>query len=159
MDALILLDTTRRSCCSPDAPALDDERRQQLERQAWPRRASCTRRCWPNLPRECFPTANCSADNRDTQIVGERLALAGKMLLTSNMRTIEHIRLSDNGARFGSSPSPWSSRPMTSLLRWTRSPPAGERWIQAGMLASRPAQGRHQRRAGDPSDGQTSGPW
>jgi hypothetical protein len=48
-----------------------------------------------NMPRECFPTANplLLVDNRDTQIVGETLALGGKMLLTSNMRTIDHIRL------------------------------------------------------------------
>ena len=52
-----------------------------------------------NLPRECFPTANplLLADNRDTQIVGETLALGGKMLLTSNMRTIDYIRLNGLG--------------------------------------------------------------
>ena len=50
------------------------------------------------------------ADNRATQIVGETLALGGKMLLTSNMRTIDHIRLNewavDNGSRFGFKPEP-----------------------------------------------------
>ena len=144
----------------PDAPALDAERRQQLERQAWwaamwrdpespyekleltAEQRELHTLLLANLPRECFPTANplLLADNRDTQIVGETLALGGKMLLTSNMRTIDHIRLNDwavdNGDRFGFKPEPVVFQADDQLVRWTRSPAAGERWIQAGMLAS-----------------------
>ena len=146
----------------PDAPALDDERRQQLERQAWwasmwrdpaspyekleltPEQRELHTMLLSNLPRECFPTANplLLADNRDTQIVGETLALGGKMLLTSNMRTIDHIRLNewavDNGSRFGFKPEPVVFQADDQLVRWTRSPAARERWIQAGMIASWP---------------------
>lgn len=73
----------------PDAPALDDERRQQLERQAWwaamwrdaespyekleltAEQRELHTTLLANVPRECFPTANplLLADNRDTQIV------------------------------------------------------------------------------------------
>ena len=147
----------------PDAPALDAERRQQLERQAWwaamwrdpespyekleltAEQRELHTLLLANLPRECFPTANplLLADNRDTQIVGETLALGGKMLLTSNMRTIDHIRLNDwavdNGDRFGFKPEPVVFQADDQLVRWTRSLAAGERWIQAGMLASWPA--------------------
>ena len=123
----------------PDAPALDGERRQQLERQAWwaamwrdpaspyekleltTEQRELHSTLLTNLPCECFPTANplLLADNRDTQIVGETLALGGKMLLTSNMRTIDHISSERLGPWItaddsGSSPSLWSSRPMTS---------------------------------------------
>ena len=149
----------------PDAPALDDARRQQLERQAWwaamwrdpaspyekleltAEQRELHTTLLINLPRECFPTANplLLADNRDTQIVGETLALGGKMLLTSNMRTIDHIRLNDwavdNGARFGFKPEPVVFQADDQLVRWTHSTAAGERWIQAGMLASWPALG------------------
>ena len=147
----------------PAAPVLADERRQQLERLAWwaamwrdpaspyekleltaeQRELHAT--LLSNLPRECFPTANplLLADNRDTQIVGETLALGGKMLLTSNMRTIDHIRLNDwavdNGARFGFMPEPVVFQADDQLVRWTRSAAARERWIQARMIASWPA--------------------
>ena len=146
----------------PDAPALAEERRQQLERQAWwaamwrapespYEKLELTREqrelhttLLATMPRECFPTANplLLADNRDTQIVGETLALGGKMLLTSNMRTIDHIRLNewavDNGDRFGFTPEPVVFQADDQLVRWTRSTAARERWIQAGMIASWP---------------------
>jgi hypothetical protein len=147
----------------PDAPALDDDRRQQLERQAWwaamwrdpespyekmeltPEQRELNATLLVNLPRECFPTANplLLVDNRDTQIVGETLALGGKMLLTSNMRTIDHIRLNDwavdNGGRFGFAPEPVVFQADDQMVRWTRSTAARALWIQAGMIASWPA--------------------
>ena len=147
----------------PDAPALDDHRRQQLERQAWwaamwrdpespyekleltPEQRELNAKLLENLPRECFPTANplLLADNRDTQIVGETLALGGKMLLTSNMRTIDHIRLNDwavdNGGRFGFAPEPVVFQADDQMVRWTRPQAARTLWIQAGLIASWPA--------------------
>ena len=72
--------------------------------------------------------------------MGETLALGGKMLLTSNMRTIDHIRLNDwavdNGERLGFKPEPVVFQADDQLVRWTHSPAARERWIQAGMIAS-----------------------
>ena len=44
-----------------------------------------------------------------------------------------------SAARFGFKPEPAVFQPDDQLVRWTRSTAAGERWIQAGMLASWPA--------------------
>ena len=60
----------------------------------------------------------------------------------------------DNGARFGFKPEPVVFQADDQLVLWTRSTAARERWIQAGMIASWSAQGRGQRRAGDPGDDQ-----
>lgn len=44
----------------------------------------------------------------------------------------------DNGARFGFKPEPVVFQADDQLVRWTRSTAAGERWVQAGMIASWP---------------------
>ena len=80
------------------------------------------------------------------------------MLLTSNMRTIDHIRLNDwavdNGERFGFKPEPVVFQADDQLVRWTHSTAARERWIQAGMIASWPARDEASAEAGDPGDDQ-----
>ena len=117
---------------------LTTERRQQLERQAW----------WAAMWRDpgvavyeeleltpeqrgaahdaasCFPTANSLllADNCDTQIVGESLALGGKMLLTSKASGLP-----------GRRPDWCDGRASRAVGR--------ERWMQAGIApwSARPA--------------------
>ena len=147
----------------PEAPALDRERREQIRRQAWwaavwrdpnspygrldltPDQQALNDTLLANIARECFPTANPAllADNRDTGIVCETIALGGKMLLTSNMRTIDHIRVNEwavgNGGRFGFHAEPVIFQADDQLVRWTTSEAGRERWIQAGMIASWPA--------------------
>lgn len=147
----------------PGGPKLDDDRRKQLEQQAWwaamwrdphspyekmelsreQRQLHAT--LLTTIGRECFPTANpvLLADNRDTRIVCETISLGGKMLLTSNMRTIDHVRLNDwtveNGDRLGFKAEPVVFQADDVLVEWTRSHAGRERWIQAGLIASWPA--------------------
>ena len=118
----------------PAAPALADERRQQLERQAWwaamwrdpaspyeklqltaeQRELHAT--LLSNLPRECFPTANplLLADNRDTQIVGETLALGGMAVAAACFR-----------AKLAGQPAPAGERTARVLAGYRRT--AGDR--------------------------------
>jgi len=59
------------------------------------------------IPPTCFPGAPAAhiREHRDTRIICETLAIGGKMLLTSNMRTIDHKRVNDwtvqKGTEFG----------------------------------------------------------
>ena len=110
----------------PDAPALDDARRQQLERQAW----------WAAMWRDPgVAVREAGAHHRAAGVAHD----AADQLLPREC----YIRLNawavDNGARFGFKPEPVVFQADDQLVRWTRTTAAVERWIQAGMLASWPA--------------------
>ena len=55
------------------------------------------------IPPSCFPGAPAEhiREHRDTRIICETLAVKGQMLLTSNMRTIDHERVNDWTVRKG----------------------------------------------------------
>ena len=84
---------------SPDSPyrliRLTDEQR------------ALTERLTRAIPADCFPGAARGhiREHRDTRIICETLAVGGRMLLTSNMRTIDHRRVNHwtvrNGQRLG----------------------------------------------------------
>ena len=146
----------------PGAPPEEEERRAELEQQAWwaaewrdpkspyeklalsPEQRQLQRTLLAHITRDCFPvvTPQLLADNPDTQIICETIALGGKMLLTSNIRTIDHIEVNrwavENAPRFGFHPEPVIFQADAQIVRWTESRVNAERWIQAGMLVSWP---------------------
>ena len=92
----------------------------------------------------CFPTTDPDdiGDHADARIVCESLALGAKMLLTSNMRTIDHVEVNnwatENGDRLGFKPEPVLYQADAMLTEWTSTRADLERWIQAGFLACWP---------------------
>ena len=94
---------------------------------------------------KCFPAARPGyvSDHRDTQIICESLALRATVLLTSNMRTIDHERVNEwavaNGDRLGFRPAPVVYQADATLLRWTDNAAGLERWLQAGLMACWPS--------------------
>ena len=94
---------------------------------------------------KCFPAARPGyvSDHRDTQIICESLALRATVLLTSNMRTIDHERVNEwavaNGDRLGFRPAPVVYQADETLLRWTDNAAELERWLQAGLMACWPS--------------------
>ena len=94
--------------------------------------------------RRCFPTTDPDdiGDHTDARIVCESMALGAKMLLTSNMRTIDHIEVNrwatENGNKLGFKAEPVLYQADATLTEWTSTPAKLERWIQAGFLACWP---------------------
>ena len=94
---------------------------------------------------KCFPAARPGyvSDHRDTQIICESLALRATVLLTSNMRTIDHERVNEwavaNRDRLGFRPAPVVYQADETLLRWTDNAAELERWLQAGLMACWPS--------------------
>ncbi|MCY4508457.1 MAG: hypothetical protein OXG35_16105 [Acidobacteria bacterium] len=94
---------------------------------------------------KCFPAARPGyvSDHRDTQIICESLARRATVLLTSNMRTIDHERVNEwavaNGDRLGFRPAPVVYQADETLLRWTDNAAELERWLQAGLMACWPS--------------------
>ena len=71
------------------------------------------------------------------------MVLGATMLLTSDMRTIDRVRVNEwakaNGDRLGFPARDVLYPADETLLQWTRTPTAGRRWLQAGMIAYWPA--------------------
>ena len=92
----------------------------------------------------CFPRTDSDdiVDLPDAHIVAESLAIGAKMLLTSNMRTIDRVEVNEwaiaNGKRLGFKPEDVLYPADATLVEWTRSEEGLERWIQAGLLACWP---------------------
>ena len=93
-------------------------------------------RCFPNTDADDIP------DLHDATIVAESLAIGSKMLLTSNLRTIDRVEVNEwakaNGDRIGFNAEDVLYPADATLVEWTRSTEGLERWIQAGMLACWP---------------------
>ena len=92
----------------------------------------------------CFPTTDPDdiGDHADAKIICESMALGAKMLLTSNMRTIDHVEVNnwatENGQRLGFRAEPVLFQADATLTEWTSRPADLERWIQAGFIACWP---------------------
>ncbi len=145
-----------------DDADLPGERRAELLQQAWWarmwRNTSSPYRIVPlsteqqtlaselitEIDARCFPTTDPDdiGDHADARIVCESMALGAKMLLTSNMRTIDHIEVNnwatENGERLGFNPEPVLFQADATLSEWTSKPADLEQWIQAGFLACWP---------------------
>lgn len=145
-----------------DDANLPGERRAELLQQAWwaemwrntssPYRIvqlsneqqTLASRLVTEIDARCFPTTDPDdiGDHPDARIVCESMALGAKMLLTSNMRTIDHIEVNnwatENGERLGFNAEPVLFQADATLAEWTSKPADLERWMQAGFLACWP---------------------
>lgn len=96
------------------------------------------------IDRDCFPTADPDqiALYPDARIVTEAMALGAKVLLTSNLRSMDHYRLNDwavaKGGRLGFRPEPVVLKADDALIRWSESNDGHERLLQAGLFACWP---------------------
>ncbi len=93
--------------------------------------------CFPNTDPEDIPGLG------DAAIVSESMALGAKLLLTSDLRSIDHIEVNrwtvDHGAEWGIRAEEILHDADLTFLNWTRTPAGLERWIQAGLLACWPS--------------------
>ena len=93
-------------------------------------------RCFPGTDPEDIP------DRPDARIVAESLVLGAKMLLTSNLRSIDHIEVNkwtvEHGAEWGIRPEPLLHDADDTFVNWTVEDAALERWVQTGLLACWP---------------------
>ena len=80
--------------------------------------------------------------HRDTKIVCETLAVGGTILLTSNVRSIDHRRVNDwaiaNGDRLEFRAARVVQEADAMLLRSTRKRQKLDKWLQAGLMACWP---------------------
>lgn len=96
------------------------------------------------IDRRCFPTTAPGdiEQHPDARIVCESVALGARMLLTSNLRSIDRVEVNrwavDNGARYGFKPEPVLYQAGATFVGWTEDRAGLERWIQAGLLACWP---------------------
>ena len=94
-------------------------------------------RCFPGTDPEDIP------DRPDAKIVAESLVLGATMLLTSNLRSIDHIEVNKwtikHGAEWGIRPERLLHEADDAFVRWTVEDAALERWIQAGFIACWPS--------------------
>ena len=141
---------------------LPDPRRRQLQQQAWwgrmwtdptspyrivtldpeqTDRAERMRtvidpRCFPNTPPEDIP------DLGDAVIVSEAMALDARLLLTSNLQSIDHIEVNrwmrEHGREWGLRTGDLIQDADAAFVEWTTEPTGLERWVLAGMLACWP---------------------
>ena len=138
------------------------ERRAELRQQAWwaqvwrntsspygivqltTEQQALASRLINKIDARCFPTTDPDdiGDHTDARIVCESMALGAKMLLTSNMRTIDHIEVNrwatENGSRLGFKAQPVLYQADATLTHWTSKPAEMEQWIQAAFLACWP---------------------
>ena len=143
-------------------PETSEERLNEVEQQAWwatmwrspdspyrivpltEEQEGLTRRLLEKIDRRCFPTTDPGDIDRsgDARIVCEAAAIGAKMLLTSNMRTIDRTEVNrwavENGEALGFKPEPVLFHADATLVSWTTEPAQLERWIQAGMMACWP---------------------
>ena len=93
--------------------------------------------CFPNTDPEDIP------DLGDASIVSESMALGAKLLLTSDLRSIDHIEVNrwtvEHGTEWGIPAEETLHDADLTFLNWTKTPAELERWIQAGLLACWPA--------------------
>ena len=92
------------------------------------------RRCFPGTdPDEYFEVG-------DPRIVCEAIATGSKMLLTSDMRTIDRIEVNrwavDNAGHFGLEPGPVVFDADAMLVRWSDSAAGHQLLLQAALLAT-----------------------
>ena len=142
--------------------AISEQDRRQLQIQAWwarmwrdedspytlveltPAQAKLAGELARQIDPRCFPAARPGyvTDHRDTRIICEALALGATVLLTSNMRTIDHQRVNDwavaHGDRLGFRGTPVLYLADEALLLWTEDRHGLEQWIEAGIMASWP---------------------
>ena len=92
--------------------------------------------CFPQTAPEDIP------ELRDARIVTESLVLGAKMLLTSNLNTIDRIALNNwartHGHEWGVPPEDFVFDADQQMVEWSRDPDELERLVQAGLLASWP---------------------
>ena len=104
-----------------------------------------TERLLEKIDRRCFPTTDPVDIDRsnDARIVCEAVATGSKMLLTSNMRTIDRSEVNrwaiENGGALGFKPEAVLFQADATFVEWTSQPAELERWIQAGLIACWPA--------------------
>ena len=93
--------------------------------------------CFPNTDPEDIPGLG------DAAIVSESMALGAKLLLTSDLRSSDHIEVNrwtvDHGAEWGIRAEETLHDADLTFLNWTKTPAGLERWIQAGLLACWPS--------------------
>ena len=93
--------------------------------------------CFPNTDPEDIPGLG------DAAIVSESMALGAKLLLTSDLRSIDHIEVNrwtvENGTEWGIPAEETLHDADLTFLDWTKTPAELERWIQAGLLACWPS--------------------
>ena len=104
-----------------------------------------TERLLEKIDRRCFPTTDPVDIDRsnDARIVCEAVATGAKMLLTSNMRTIDRSEVNrwaiENGGALGFKPEAVLFQADATFVEWTSQPSELERWVQAGLIACWPA--------------------
>ncbi|MCY4509500.1 MAG: hypothetical protein OXG35_21430 [Acidobacteria bacterium] len=93
---------------------------------------------------ECFNNAagHNIPEHRDTLIIAETLAVGGKLLLTSNIRSIKHDVVNEwttkNGKKVGFKPQPVLYPADPSFLEWTNKDEELKLWTHAGLIACWP---------------------
>ena len=141
---------------------LSTERREELKRQVWWGRMwqdpespyqvvtlttgqqELAGRLRTRISPNCFPTTDPAdiPNLTDARIVTESLALGAKLLLTSNLRTIDRFEVNrwviEHGERFGIRAEQVVYSADDAITEWTAEPEKLERWIQAGFLACWP---------------------
>ena len=95
------------------------------------------------IDERCFPGVDTIELHADARIVAESMALGAKMLLTSDMRTMDRVRVNEwakaNGNRLGFPAQDVLDPADEPRVQGTRPPSAIEKWLQAGMSACWPA--------------------
>ena len=93
-------------------------------------------RCFPRTgPEEYF-------DVGDPRIVAEAMAMGAKVLLTSDLKTIDRFEVNrwavENAEQFGLEPGPVVFDADATLLEWTKTPVGHQLLLQAALLATWP---------------------
>jgi len=144
------------------AGTLSRRRENELKQQAWwaamwrdstspyrivnltPDQEALAERIRTEIDTRCFPTTDPIdiPDLNDAKIVTESLTLGAKMLLTSNLRTIDRFEVNrwtvEHGREWGVKAEPFLYDADERFTSWTTDPVSLERWIQAGLLACWP---------------------
>ena len=141
---------------------VDDETKLRLKKQAWwanmwrdanspyqaveltPKQEQLKNEIAEQITAECFKNADLYnvPEHRDTLIVAETLAFGGRLLLTSNIRSIKHEVVNkwakENGSKLGFRPEPVIYPTDPTLLEWTGRKGELELWTHAGLIACWP---------------------
>lgn len=144
------------------APEMTERRRDELRQQAWwatmwrspespyrivqlnDEQQRLTDRLLEKIDRACFPNTSTDDffDPGDPRIVCEAMATGAKVLLTSDMGSIDRIEVNrwavENGEVLGFKAEPVVFPADAMLVEWTREQDRLERLVQAGMLACWP---------------------
>ena len=159
-------DTEAERRARGDEQQIGKERMNQIRRQAWWARMwrdetspykivtlsdeqlALAERIRHMLPHKCFDNSRglYAGDHRDAQIVCESLALNAKVLMTSNLRSINHNALNawvvEEGARNGFRPEPVVYEADGVLVEKARKPEGHERLLKAALISQWPADDR-----------------